>query len=108
VETSKIKFAKANEQNKVPGRGYLGEVKLPYNLGSSVESVGHAVLFLTRMDADVRLLHKKTVFMVLRYPDTRNLGLFRGETALISSAPQAPSPSLVTERNGCEKIVLSA
>jgi len=41
----------------------------------------------------------------LRYPDTRNMGLLRGKSALIRSAPQAPSLSLVTEWNGCEKIV---
>ena len=46
--------------------------------------------------------------MASRYLDTRNVGLLRGEAALIRSAPQAPSLSLVTERNGCEKIVLSA
>ena len=43
--------------------------------------------------------------MTLRYLDTRNRGLLSGKSALIRSAPQAPSRSLVTEWNGCEKIV---
>ena len=49
------------------------------------------------------LLHETKDINGFNIFDTRNEDLLRGETALNRSAPQVPSLSLVTERNGCEK-----